>query len=94
MYFGVLGVMGVTVLLLLLNKERDLRSQEWWVRSLVVVILGLILASPQLYFAWTVSVSEVRAAARSEQEQKVQAIKNKRIEPQVNIGNKEGESRP
>ncbi len=57
-YFGVLGVAILTMLLLTLSKAFDWRSPAWWLRSFVIIIICLLLTSPQLYFAWTVSVRE------------------------------------
>jgi hypothetical protein len=71
MYAGVIGVRVITLLLLLLNKERNLKSQDWWFRSITVVVLTIVLTSPQLYFAWTVSVAEAQSAAEANQLRKV-----------------------
>src|SRR3982074_3811321 len=49
---GVLGVVGLTIVLLLLGKDVELRSPGWWLRSVIGVILVIVLTSPQLYFAW------------------------------------------
>jgi hypothetical protein len=62
MYVGVLGIVGLIILLLLLSKEFDWRSGQAWLRCIAVVVIGIFLTSPQLYFAWTVSVSEARLA--------------------------------
>src|SRR5262245_52512600 len=53
MYVGVLAVTGLTFLLLVLNREFDFKSRDWWVRAAAVIVLSLLLTSPQLYFAWT-----------------------------------------
>jgi hypothetical protein len=71
MSVGVVGVGIITLLLLLLNKERDLKSQDWWFRSITVIVLTVILTSPQLYFAWTVSVAEAQNAAEANQLRKI-----------------------
>src|SRR5882724_4709318 len=50
---GVLGIVGLTAILLFLGKDVELRSPRWWLRSFVVVLLAIVLTAPQLYFAWT-----------------------------------------
>jgi hypothetical protein len=67
MYVGVLAVTGLTFLLLVLNREFDFKSRDWWIRSAAVIVLSLLLTSPQLYFAWTVSVTEAQLAAQATQ---------------------------
>jgi hypothetical protein len=52
---------------------------------MTVVVLAIILTSPQLYFAWTVSVSEVRAAALQTQTRDAQKLENQYVKPTVNI---------
>ena len=52
-YFGVLGVALITMLLLTLCKTFDWRSPTCWARCVVVIIICLLITSPQLYFAWT-----------------------------------------
>lgn len=84
MYIGVLGVVALTVLLLLLNKDSNYRSRDWWIRSAVVVVLSILLTSPQLHTAWTVSVSEARLAALTEQDRAVQEAK-RFVSPVVTI---------
>jgi hypothetical protein len=75
MYVGAVAVAAITFLLLLLDREFHIRSRDWWLRAFVVVTLSLILTSPQLYFAWTVSVTEAEVAALAAHERKVhQAI--------------------
>ena len=49
---GVLGVVGLTIVLLLLGKQVEPRSPGWWIRSLIVVI-------PR-NFSWPPSVFPVR----------------------------------
>src|SRR5689334_24406111 len=52
---------------ILLSRQVEPRSPGWWLRSFIVVILAIVLTSPQLYFAWTVSVAEVQANAQQAQ---------------------------
>jgi predicted Co/Zn/Cd cation transporter (cation efflux family) len=73
---GAMAVAVITLLLLFLDRDIDFRSRAWWLRSIVVIVLTLILTAPQLYFAWTVSVTEAEAAARAVHERKVQQTKS------------------
>jgi hypothetical protein len=84
MYIGILGIAGVTFLLLLLNKDADFKSRAWWARSCVVVIFSLILTSPQFYFAWTVSVQEAQNAAQAAQ---IRAVNEAQafVQPQITV---------
>ena len=84
MYVGALAVAGITLMLLLLNKDLNIKSAGWWLRSGAVIVLTLMLTSPQLYFAWTVSVSEALAAAQAAQESKIREG-TKFVPPEVNI---------
>src|SRR5262245_40344273 len=46
MYMGLVGIAGLIVLLLLLNKDFQLRTLDSWFRIAAVVVIGLILTSP------------------------------------------------
>jgi hypothetical protein len=83
---GVLGVVGLTIVLLLLGKDVELRSPGWWLRSVIVVILAIVLTSPQLYFAWTVSVAEVQANALQAQAIQTRQLADQFVPPVVTIG--------
>ncbi len=83
---GVLGIVGLTLVLLLLGKEVDLRSPGWWLRSFIVVLLAIVLTAPQLYFAWTVSVAEVQANALQMQAIQARQLANQFVPPTVTIG--------
>ncbi|GAC1307159.1 MAG: hypothetical protein NVSMB10_12500 [Steroidobacteraceae bacterium] len=83
---GVLGIVGLTVVLLLLGKEIEPRSPGWWMRSFVVVVLAIVLTAPQLYFAWTVSVAEVQANALQAQAIQARQLANQFVPPVVTIG--------
>jgi hypothetical protein len=71
MYVGAIAVAGITLLLLLLDRELHIRSRAWWLRAAIVMALSLMLTSPQLYFAWTVSVTEAEVAALAAHERKL-----------------------
>jgi hypothetical protein len=65
-YYGVLGVAILTILLLTLSRAFNWRAPGWWVRATVIVVICLLLTSPQLYFAWSVSVREAQAAVEEQ----------------------------
>jgi hypothetical protein len=83
-YVGVAGVAIITLLLLLLNKGQDWKSQDWWIRLPAVIIFSVLLTSPQLYFAWTVSVNEARSAAQAAHDQLVHDARQF-VQPEVTI---------
>jgi hypothetical protein len=87
MYIGICGVVGTTILLLLLNKELAPKSFNWWVRFVTVIVLALFFTSPQLYFAWTVSVSEAKLASQTAQATGIAAAEQKFVAPDVTISN-------
>jgi hypothetical protein len=93
-YIGVLGVIILTTLLLLLGKQNNLKSPDWWLRSVVVIVLALILSAPQLYFAWTVSVAEVRANALQLQNNEVQQRSSAFVAPNVKIDQPKSGAQP
>jgi hypothetical protein len=87
MYVGVLGVALITLLLLLLNRDKGSLSQgwlQWGIRSFAVIIFSVLLTSPQLYYAWTVSVKDQQFAAQVDRE--IAAAKaNKFVQPEINV---------
>jgi hypothetical protein len=85
MYVGVLGIIAITFLFLTLVGP-DWRSRHWWLRTLAVIVVALIVTSPQLYFAWTVSVTEAQLAAQA---QKVRLIDsaNQFVQPRITVTN-------
>ena len=85
MYVGVLAVMGLTFLLLALNRKIDFKSRDWWFRSAAVIALSLLLTSPQLYFAWTVSVTEAQLAAHAAQSRALMEA-GQFVQPEIRIG--------
>jgi len=60
---GVGGIIFITTILLFLDPRMELRSARWWMRVVVVVIVSVVITSPQMYDAWTVAVKEARDAA-------------------------------
>ena len=90
MYYGVGGIVLTTLLLLLLDKNKNLKVVDWWVRALTVIVICLFITSPQLYFAWTVSVAELQVAADERLERdRAEAYLNQES-PEITIINPEG----
>lgn len=86
-YFGVCGVAIITFLLLALGNDFDLRSLKWWIRAVAVIVICILITSPQLYFAWTVSVSEAETAAQAQHARAVSAAAKVTLQPQITITN-------
>jgi hypothetical protein len=84
MYVGVIGIAAMIVVLLLLKNDFKWKSPQAWFRHAAVVIIGLVLTSPQLYFAWTVSVAEARMAAQADQQRQERAA-NSFVPPEITI---------
>lgn len=82
-YVGALGISLLTFILMMLDPRRNLGSADWWIRALAVVMLSLFLTSPQLYYAWTVSVSELANSYRDAAI--MNSLSPKRAPPIVNI---------
>ncbi|MCA1416020.1 hypothetical protein I6F30_33580 [Bradyrhizobium sp. NBAIM20] len=87
MYVGLLGVVGLTIVLLLLGGG-NIRTRIWWLRTTIVVFLAILLTAPQLYFAWTVSVAEVQANALLAQSNQVKQLSNQYVQPEISVGKK------
>lgn len=78
-FVGISGIALVTVIMLLLDPRINPRSIIWWIRMFCVVLIAIIITSPQLYDAWTTAVTEsqnngyaklgrsIEAAQRSQQ---------------------------
>ena len=60
---GVYGIMFIAALLMSLDPNIAVRSLRWWSRGLVVVIMSVVITSPQIYNSWTVAFDEDRATA-------------------------------
>lgn len=86
-YFGVMGVAIITMLLLTLCKTFNWRSPSWWSRSFVIIVICLLITSPQLYFAWTVSVSEAQSAAEGQHQRAINQASATKESPVVTIQN-------
>jgi hypothetical protein len=86
-YFGVCGVAIITLLLLALGTDFDWRSLKWWVRAVAVIVICILITSPQLYFAWTVSVSEAETAAQAHHASAVSAAAAVSLQPQITVTN-------
>ncbi|TBF36978.1 hypothetical protein ELG88_17995 [Rhizobium leguminosarum] len=86
-YFGVCGVAIITFLLLALGNDFDFRSFKWWIRAAAVIVICILITSPQLYFAWTVSVSEAETAAQAQHARAVSAAEKVTLQPQITITN-------
>lgn len=86
-YFGILGVASTTMLLLALSNSFDWRSLTWWIRSLAVTFICLLITSPQLYFAWTVSVSEAKSATEAQLQRNVDIASGEHQQPAISITN-------
>jgi predicted Co/Zn/Cd cation transporter (cation efflux family) len=82
---GVLGISLTTILLLLLNPELNFRSTQWWLRSITVIILSILLTSPQLYFAWTTSVAEARAGAIQQRDAAISRAQDINVPSRITI---------
>jgi hypothetical protein len=93
MYVGALAVAILTFLLLLLGENFQFKSATWWLRSIIVILLCLVLTSPQLYFAWTVSVTEAEAAAQAALDRRVLRESNKFVPPIINVAPQQGDVR-
>ena len=86
-YFGVCGVAIISLLLLALGSDFDWRSLKWWIRALAVIVICILITSPQLYFAWTVSVSEAETAAQAHHTNVVSEAAKVSLQPQITITN-------
>jgi hypothetical protein len=84
-FIGVLGISLIMILLLLLNPEFNFRSTHWWVRSITVVILSILLTSPHLYFAWNTSVAEARAGAIQQRDAAIRQAQEIDVPPRIII---------
>jgi hypothetical protein len=84
-YMGVLGVGGVTLLLVILDSNFRWQDYKCWVRSIVVIVICLLITAPQLYFAWTVSVSEVRSTIEEQSQREAEARAKQQISPSVTV---------
>jgi len=60
---GVGGIVCITAMLLFLDPKMEVRSGRWWIRVFAVIIVSVVITSPQMYDAWTVAVKEARDSA-------------------------------
>lgn len=90
MYYGVGSIILTTLLLLLLDKNKNLKVTDWWIRTSAVILLCLFITSPQLYFAWTVSVAELKVAANARLEQERENAYINQSSPEITIINPKG----
>ena len=86
-YAGVCGVAIITLLLLTLGADFDWRSIKWWIRALAVVVICILITSPQLYFAWTVSVTEAETPAQAHHNNAVSLANQVTSQPKITITN-------
>ena len=87
-YIGVIGVVVITLLLMMLNKDVKFADARFWLRAVVVTFICLLITAPQLYFAWTVSVSEVQSALIEQNRRAAEARADQTVPPSVTITNK------
>ena len=86
-YIAVFGVSFITMMLMMLNKDFKWRDGAYWLRTVVVIFICLLITAPQLYFAWTVSVAEVQAAVEAHHMNNVDLKERQQIAPYVTIKN-------
>jgi hypothetical protein len=73
-FIGIGGIVLITLMLLFLDPQMNLRSFRWWVRVFSVVIMSIVISSPQMYDAWTVAVREAKNEALVQLAQPTQSL--------------------
>ncbi len=62
-WVGVIGIVFMTLMLLLLDPQLAPKSSRWWLRACAVIVISVVITSPQMFYAWTVAVRETQAQA-------------------------------
>jgi hypothetical protein len=86
-YAGVAGISIITFLLIALTKDFNWFNPVSWIRAFVVIILCLLITAPQLYNAWTVSVSELQSQKELQHQAEVRNATDAKVPPSIKIEN-------